>query len=364
MSRAAGGLLVALFAWVGAPAAQDTLVARLRTRADSLVREWRQARALADLIDSLERARAGEGRDTIAVGALRIVTNPSPLPVRAAAARAWPVIDSLYGPAAADLARRPYIIRAVDPDTAVPRSVFHVGMEVPWDLDEASVVTLLLSNVPIARPDPALADWLGASLRPQVRARHDREAVYVQLVTAPSQAARSCFLGDIARCEDALGLGDAASALERWYPSAGERRALVTRSFAEYFNHGASAGSFHACVAGNDSDCAELLRSLPGSALPRPLGYDARGTLVHLALRLGGRDAYRRLLANPAAPIADRLAAAAGAPVDSLVARWRAQVIASRPATVLLPGWAFAVALGWTALFAACGLRSSRWRVI
>ncbi len=364
MSRAACGLLAALTAWAGPSSAQDTLVSRLRTRADSLVREWRQASAFADLIDSLERERAGVGRDTIAVGSLRIVTNPSPLPIREAAARAWPVIDSLYGTAAADLIRQPYIIRAVDPDTAVRRSVFHVGMEVPWDLDEASLVTLLLSNVPIARPDPALADWLGTSLRPPLRARQDRAAVYVQLVTAPSQAARGCFLGEVARCEDALGLGDAASALERWYPSAGERRALVTRSFAEYFNHGASVGSFHACVAGNDSDCAELLRSLPGSALPRPLGYDARGTLVHLALRLGGRDAYRRLLANPAAPIADRLAAAAGEPVDSLVARWRAQVIASRPATVLLPAWGFAVALGWTALFAVCGLRSSRWRAM
>jgi hypothetical protein len=235
---------------------------------------------------------------------------------------------------------------------------------VPWDLDEASVVTLLLSNVPIAPPDQALADWLGSSLRPPLRARQDRAAVYVQLVTAPSQAARGCFLGEVARCEDALGLGDAASALERWYPSAGERRALVTRSFAEFFNHGASAASLRACVGGSDSDCAELLRSLPGSALPRPLAYDGRATLVHLALRFGGRDAYRRLLANPAAPMTDRLAAAAGVPVDSLVARWRAQVMASRPATVLLPTWAFAVALGWTAFFAACGLWSSRWRVI
>src|SRR6267378_3266706 len=183
-------LFVALSAWAGTSSAQDTLVARLRARADSLAREWRQAGALADLVDSLERGRAGEGRDTIAVGGLRIVTNPSPLPVRQAAARAWPIIDSLYGAVAADLVRRPYLIRAVDPDTAVRSSSFHAGMEVPWDLDEAAVVALLLSNVPIAPPDPALADWLGSSLRPEVRGRQDRAAVYVQLVTAPSQAAR------------------------------------------------------------------------------------------------------------------------------------------------------------------------------
>jgi hypothetical protein len=93
------------------------------------------------------------------------------------------------------------------------------------------------------------------------------------------------------------------------------------------------------------------------------LGYDARATLAHFALRLGGRDAYHRLLASSTMPMADRLAVAAGTSLDSLVARWRAQVIASRPATVLLPTWAFAVALGWTAFFAICGLRSSRWRV-
>ena len=46
----------------------------------------------------LLHVRSGDDqRDTIAVGALRIVTDPSPLPVRAAAERAWPVLDSLYG---------------------------------------------------------------------------------------------------------------------------------------------------------------------------------------------------------------------------------------------------------------------------
>jgi hypothetical protein len=354
--------LLMTVAWASSAEGQDTSVARLRARADSLARAWREAGALADLVDSLERARAGEGRDTIAIGALRIVTNPSRLPVRQAATRAWPAIDSLYGTVAADLAKRPYLIRAVDPDTAAQRSSFHVGMEVPWDLDEASVVTLLLTNVPITPPDPVLGDWLGAPLRPAVRSKHDRATVYVQLVTAPSDAARRCFLGEIARCVDALGLGDRAVQLERWYPSPGERRALVTRSFAEFFNHGATAAAFRACASGSDGDCTDLLRGLPGNALPRPLGFEARATLVHVALRAGGRDAYRRLLANPSDPLAARLAAASGMPLDSLVDRWRGDMIASRPATVLLPAWAFAVALAWTALFAGCGVWSTRWR--
>src|SRR5438045_3131283 len=115
--------------------AQDTLVDRLRIRAESLLRTWQQAVTIANLADSLERERATSGRDTIAVGALRILTNPSPLPLRQAAALAWPAIDSLYGSAAADLAERPYVIRAADPDSSARRAVLHVGVEVPWDLD-------------------------------------------------------------------------------------------------------------------------------------------------------------------------------------------------------------------------------------
>src|SRR5947207_4396150 len=94
---------------------------RVQARADSLAREWRRANAVANAIDSLERTRALAGRDTIRVGALTIVTNPSPLPLREAAGRAWPVIDSVYGDDARQLAHRPYAIVAVDPDTTVER---------------------------------------------------------------------------------------------------------------------------------------------------------------------------------------------------------------------------------------------------
>ncbi len=69
---------VVLLLAVGAAvvSAQDSTLAKMRRRADSLAREWRQATALADLADSLERDRAITGGDTIAVGALRIIANP------------------------------------------------------------------------------------------------------------------------------------------------------------------------------------------------------------------------------------------------------------------------------------------------
>src|SRR6266550_2257663 len=266
--------LALLAASVGTLSAQD--VPRLQARADSLLREWRRASAVADMVDSLNHTRAAGGTDTISVGALRIVTNPSPARLREAAARAWPVIDSLYGSEAQQLAQRPYLIAPYDPDTNSPNP------------------------------------------------------------------------------------------LQQWYPSAGERRALVLRSFAEYFgysDHGAGKPALQSCGAGSDSACTELLRSLPPGALPRPLTYDARAALVHIALRRGGREAYHRLVATPGAPIADRLASAAGVSVDSLVALWRSEILAARPAPVTLPPRGPWAALGWTAVFAVCALRSSRWRV-
>src|SRR5216117_1959396 len=224
--------LALLAASVGTLSAQD--VPRLQARADSLLREWRRASAVADMVDSLNHARAAGGTDTISVGALRIVTNPSPARLREAAARAWPVIDSLYGSEARQLEQHPYLIAPYDPDTTSPKPMRRGAIQVPWDKDVASLAMLLLTTVPIGRPDAALQEWLGGPVVPIIRPAQARAAVYVQLVTAPSQAARSCFLGVTSACRNALALGESPDPLQQWYPSEAERRVLVLRSFAEY----------------------------------------------------------------------------------------------------------------------------------
>src|SRR2546421_516625 len=338
-------------------------VSAATARADSLAREWRHATAVADAIDSLERARVFVGRDTIRVGALTIVTNASPLPLREAAARAWPLIDSVYGDDARQLEERPYVIVPVDPDTSVERPPWHSDTEIPWDQDVTSLTLLLLSTVPIAPADTALQGWLGGPVRPLIHADLERADVYVRLVTAPSEASRRCLIGDIGACRDALDLFGRGDRLTRWYPSARERRSLLKTFTPYYFDRGAQQPMLRACAEGSDSACTELLRSLPPDALPRPLTYDARATLVGDALRLGGRAAYHRLVASAGLPIADRLAAAGGIAIDPLLAQWRAEILAARPVPVSLPPRGIWIALGWTILFAFCGLRSSRWRV-
>jgi hypothetical protein len=358
-------LVWALAAVLLAPplASQDTLVARMRRRADSLLTTWREARAFADLADSLERERAIAGRDTIAVGALRIIANPSSLPLRAAAERAWPAIDSLFGSAAAELTHQPYVIRAVDPDPAVRRTVLHVGIELPWDLDLAATTRVLIATVAAPRFDHALGQWLGGPLRPLPRPADERREVFLQLVTAPSTAVRACFLGATESCVDVLQLRDTAGLVERWYATAAEREALVLNSFAGYFDRAASAATLRSCRTHDDNACTTLLRSLPPGTLPRPLGYAARASLIREALRIGGREGYRRLVRDSTASLSQRLGIASGVSLDSLVTAWRLGIIASRAAPLTLPWWATVAALGWTAFFGCCALRSTRWRL-
>ena len=361
MSRL-GVLGLASLLATGALGAQDSQIVRLRQRTDSLLRSWREAEVLADIADSLERVRTTSGSDTIAVGALRIIANPSPLPLRAAAERAWPVLDSLYGTLAIELAQHPYIIRAVDPDTTVRHSVLHVGRELPWDLDVQATTTVLLTTVEPPHFDQAMATWLGGALRPSLNEGAARW-VFIQLVTAPSEAVRRCFLGDIARCEDVLQITDSTGLLTRWYITPEEREALVRGAFDDYFARGGTAPTLRRCLQHDPAACTGLLQSLPPGTLPWPLASPARMLLVREALAVGGRDAYRRLVADSAAPMGARLASAAGIPLDSLVGRWRAQAFAARPAPLALPWWATVAAIGWTAFFGFCATRSSRWRL-
>ena len=237
------------------------------------------------------------------------------------------------------------------------------GLELPWDLDTRATTRVLLTTVTVPHFDHALADWLGGTLRPTVRAGDEQTAVYRQLVTVPSEAVRGCFVGDIARCKDVLQLGDSTGVLGRWYVTPTEREALVSGVFGDYFARGGTAPSLQKCRQHRDDACTALLQSLPPGTVPRLLATAARLSLVREALRAGGRDAYSRLVAHPEASIDTRLASAARMDIDSLVARWRNAVLAARPVSLALPWWAGIAAIGWTAFFGFCALRSSRWRL-
>jgi hypothetical protein len=290
-----------------------------------------------------------------------ILVNPSPLPLARAAARAWPQIERFYGSAAQALARHPLVIEAVDPDTTEPpRS--SGALQIYWDMDENQLTRILIGLADLSDVDPALRDWLGGGVNPGLDSDRRRAQVYVDLVTAPSQAVRRCFVGDRTACRDALSLANAPDMLTRWYGPE-ERRLLVTEQYAELLDKGARAPQFRSCATGSDSACLDLLESLPPGSLIRPLDYPAQFSLLETAVSLGGPETFHRLFAAPPGPMGARLAAAARVSEDSLVARWRADILAARPKPVPLPPWGLWVALGWMAVFMTCGLGSSRWRV-
>jgi hypothetical protein len=346
---------------LGGPAAAQH--AAMQARADSLLRDWREARALADLQDSLRRTAQLAGGDTVRVGALRILANPSPLPVRQAAALAWPGIEQFYGPAADAFRHRPFLLNAVDPDSAAGPPKLRPGLLVTWDLDARRLAGLLRILADLSPEDPALRAWLGGPLLPPDSMPTTlRGGAYIQLVIAPSIVARRCLTGEAAACRQALTLDSADDPARAWYGPDG-RRHLVVADFAGAFDRGARQREWRACRDGSDSTCLELLQSLPPGSVPNPLDYASRLSFLEFARQVGGPETFQRLFATPSGPMGARLAAATRVSADSLVLRWRTAVLAARPRSVSLPPWEAWLALGWVGVFATCGLRSSRWRI-
>ena len=181
-------------------------------------------------------------------------------------------------------------------------------------------------------------------------------ALYAELATSPWRTARECFIGRLDECRRALGISGEDPVLD-WF-DATDRRHYVE----EYLLYlpGAQA-RYAACTSNDDAACIALMRLAPREPDP-PLGITTRVLLLALALDVGGRNAFDRLLDNPARPLEVRLAAAAGIPVDSLIGRWRSRVLAVRPKTVAADERAAWGAIVWSVLFALAALRSTRWR--
>lgn len=335
---------------------------RLQRKADSLARLWAEADALATLADSLAQAPVVPPTDTLRVGGLLLITNHTPLPLRDAAALAWPAIDSLYGSAAARLERTPYYVQAYDPDSIgrVPR---RWGTQIPWDKTVKETADLLMLYVPMPPADQPYQKWAGDNLRPSLRGwQVDLQETYVALVTSHYAIGRECFEGRIDRCRTLLGLDSLPDPL-RLFPTLAERQKVARFLYAAYDQAGLRADVIP-CLAGSDSSCQAALARLRPNELPAPVPARVRGGVALLAIRSGGRAAYARLMADSLAPMGRRLSDAAGGPLDSLLSQWHALVVSARPRPVAIPSFGAVVGLGWGLIFGVAALRSSRWRVL
>lgn len=225
-------------------------VAALGARRDTLARRWREAKRIADATRGSDRDPIPAELDTVRVGPLLILTNPSPLPVRRAAPVAQAILDSLFGSALEGADRRPYYLEALDPDTGASRPARPWGNTFTWDLDSAELVTSLVTTIPLPTPDPGLLNWLGgAGVQPTFHRRSELEDAYRHLITAPYAVARECYHGSIEGCRSALSLDPAATRIARAYRSPEERR-RAAGGFAGYFDDAIHRPMFAACAEG------------------------------------------------------------------------------------------------------------------
>lgn len=183
-------------------------------------------------------------------------------------------------------------------------------------------------------------------------------AAYVELLTSAFPSARECLAGDVAACARALRLAEGSV-------TAGPEDLASLRAFIEdRLRHRATdprlAPAYARCTT--QEDAAACLEFLDLAGLEEPgLSTRARGTLLRFT-RTRGDAAYARFFADTAAAVPDRLEAAAGMPLDSLLAAWRATVLEHRPEPMAIPAATQWMTAAWVLVLLGLATRSTRWR--
>lgn len=328
-----------------------------REDVERLVAQWRNAMEA----ESLDTGRFDP--DTVSVGAFTLLTKPEIGDlVRDAAETARRRILPMLQADTILLGREPIFVLERDDRRAwawAEGIAPVLAIEDEWEA--AYVADLLLGTLGrrIATGlDETAALWLGREVPVEPLSPESRERTYVELATDDSRSVAQCYRGDIRACRTALGMARVADPVQVWY-SPQQRRRWVERVTYMYVRE---LSLKRDCVeAGLDGACVALMSKAPQAGLI-PLSGTARRLLVQLALESGGHGAYSRLLGTDAESIDGRLAAVANIEPDSLVAVWRAAVMASRPEATPASASLAAVALAWIILMAFLASRSSRWR--
>jgi len=340
-------------------------VTELRQRVQRLERAYAAAEVVAQKADSARRALFTVPPESATVGNLHVFATAAVIENARAGARAgWPLLDGTFGPAAALLDDHAFVVQAErSGETARPVTgrTSHRFLATNEAADIADRLVWQASQLLVARLDPALRDWMGGAIVPSAQPSRLLESTYLELLTAPSATTRRCFQGEVAGCRDAFDLPPAPDPYRRWYGPE-ERRVIVQQVLTG--NDVLSVRDlYQRCVTrGDDSACLRLLQRQPASAIPQPLGDPSRIGLVQLALELGGRDAFTRLMAARGKAVDAQLATAAGMPADSLLMVWRSRVLAARPRPVTLNPRGAWVALMWGLVFGMLAFGSTRWR--
>lgn len=352
MSRRAGCCLILLLAT--RPATAQNL--------GRLERMWKDAARASARVDSVALERTRERLDTTRAGNL-LVLAPAVLQrtARSIADGAWQKLRGTYGdeiqPPHPPLVAAIYLSDKGPPPYGYPRDA------TPIAVPSGATTPLLIAQALVAIDqairrdfDKPLDRWLQEAVRTDSFENASPE-LYEDLVTSVSPLARGCYVGDLRACETALGLVPPHDAATEWYDAAGRREVVRHLQLRQ-------SALADLCVGGGvDAACIQILHGPDSVWIAPPLMFASRELVVRTALQLGGPQAFRRLLASAGQPLGHRLELAAGVPLDSLLMRWHATVIATRPVSVDLlagSGW---VALVWALVLGTLVLRSTRWRI-
>jgi hypothetical protein len=367
LAARARSLLLCIVACRGASA---QTVAEYTHRADSLVHIWQTATRERVVLDSVRSRASG---DTLRVGNFAIVTDSLHASLaRAAAERASPAIERAYGAFATRLRSHVFVLRARSPRAGEPAdSAIESGV-----LDDQGIMRLGSGEFPNANAiaaswrgkasemishdlPPEIWNWVNVAVPTDSLTKAALNADRIELILSPSQAAHDCATGSAARCLQALGLSPVAEPAFDLFNDA-QRRDLIERNAMRFRR--ADPARYSRCTIDHiQATCDSIVRDIPFDAVALATPPTVRRSLLRFALHLGGSGSFDRL-AGAKGSVGERIAAAAKAPIDSVVQRWQQTLMYSRSSSTALNLETAASALFWAAACCTLALRSSRWR--
>jgi hypothetical protein len=283
-----------------------------------------------------------------------------------------PVLDTAYGAFATRLRSHLFVLRSrppktgESPDSAIvsgivdDRGVLRLASdELPnadavatsWRLKAAEVITQDLPR--------EVREWVNEAIPAQPLAAKDLAVDRVDLVLWGSQAAHDCATGSNSRCLQALGLTPVADPAFDLF-NEDQRHEMIERN-ANRFRR-ADPTQYSRCT--NDhiqAICDSMAHAIPFDAVAAATPPGTRRSLLRYALKLGGAGSFDRLAAAEGT-VAERIAAAANAPIDTVTRRWQQAVAQSGSTSTAIDFQTGASAVFWAAACCALALRSSRWR--
>jgi hypothetical protein len=309
-----------------------------------------------------EAARKAEKLDTVMVGPLTVVARPQMLEEAGAyVTSVWQDFDRLTHGAEAKLAGITLLIEGGEavpmfrPMSHRPRhTMVQLPTMLPPSARRAYLRRALGGHLALATP-PAIREWLkGAPISLEQEMAH----TFRELAVSRAEASSRCFRQDMEGCRAALALTPQDSLWSSWYTPA-QLRQLAIESARPAVP--VRDSKLDACVRRNEvADCAVYLRFR--QALPLPLSEHARSSFLHFALEQGGEGSFARLIESTR-DVETAIEQAAGKPIPTLLADWRAEVERARPEMHAGVTRSRLATVFWLLVCVGLSMRSSRWRL-